>query len=514
MTPSRFAALGGARARAGCRLRSGTRIARFLRTRRPDEIATARPSSPPRFPASDARVWASGLPRTAPAKPRRPPPLTLLHAPRRSRLRGGQRLRRAAPRDEAWRAWPRRRPMRAAFLARFVGGEMRTGVSEGLLLEAIAAAWGVDVATTRRGGALPRRPHAVAVLAATGGAAAVAGRSRGPSCRCLPMLAGDRRRLSLRAGRARRPHRARVQVRRRAHPAAPAGESRAVWTRRCPTSRAAPTWSRSRGRDLFRRAIHPHGEVVALDAPGGRLPFQELMRRFRRVHGVEALVREMRWPCTSSTASCRRTLADRRALRAALEALTAVTGGRYLAERRIVTGAARPARSATPAPPPRGRDGRRTSASTTSPAPRQALVHVKAAETVDWRDRAPSTAARPPRAGSPLYLARCRDGETFAEVAKVGASGAPVELLFVDLGRTSHPVGTATVIASESQPRRPPSRRSDGDDHASPRSRADLKRSRLPRRRARRCWRGPSPSALVGRRQRASRNVPAPPPPR
>jgi DNA ligase-1 len=35
------------------------------------------------------------------------------------------------------------------------------------------------------------------------------------------------------------------------------------------------------------------GEVVALDPAGRPLPFQELMRRFRRVHGVEALAREM-----------------------------------------------------------------------------------------------------------------------------------------------------------------------------------------------------------------------------
>ena len=32
---------------------------------------------------------------------------------------------------------------------------------------------------------------------------------------------------------------------------------------------------------------------MALDAAGRPLPFQELMRRFRRVHGVEALAREM-----------------------------------------------------------------------------------------------------------------------------------------------------------------------------------------------------------------------------
>ena len=33
--------------------------------------------------------------------------------------------------------------------------------------------------------------------------------------------------------------------------------------------------------------------MLALDAAGRPLPFQELMRRFRRVHDVEALAREM-----------------------------------------------------------------------------------------------------------------------------------------------------------------------------------------------------------------------------
>jgi DNA ligase-1 len=79
------------------------------------------------------------------------------------------------------------------------------------------------------------------------------------------------------------------------------------------------------------------GEVVALDAAGRPLPFQELMRRFRRVHGVEALVREM--PLALHFFDCldrRGTLAHRRASTRALGALERVTGGRYLAERAIV----------------------------------------------------------------------------------------------------------------------------------------------------------------------------------
>jgi len=75
------------------------------------------------------------------------------------------------------------------FLARIIGGEMRTGVSEGLLLEAIAAAWGVDVAAARRAALFLGDLTAVATLAAAGGAAAVAGASPRPFVPLLPMLA-------------------------------------------------------------------------------------------------------------------------------------------------------------------------------------------------------------------------------------------------------------------------------------------------------------------------------------
>jgi len=86
-----------------------------------------------------------------------------------------------------------------------------------------------------------------------------------------------------------------------------------------------------------RRALVLDGEVVALDAAGRPLPFQELMRRFRRVHGVEALVREM--PLALHFFDC--LIAEGRSLIDApyaerWEALTRVTGGRYLAERAIV----------------------------------------------------------------------------------------------------------------------------------------------------------------------------------
>src|SRR2546426_6025033 len=120
------------------------------------------------------------------------------------------------------------------------------------------------------------------------------------------------------------------------------GDRVALWTRRLSdVTRSLPDVVEIARRDLAGTPLILDGEVVALD-PGGRpLPFQELMRRFRRVHGVESLVGEM--PLALHFFDCLmaggRSLIDEPYERR-WEALTAVTGGRYLAERRIVTGAA------------------------------------------------------------------------------------------------------------------------------------------------------------------------------
>lgn len=82
------------------------------------------------------------------------------------------------------------------------------------------------------------------------------------------------------------------------------------------------------------------GEVVALDAGGRPLPFQELMRRFRRTHRVDALVREI--PLGVHFFDC--LMAEGRSridepYERRWEALAALTGGCHLASREIVTDA-------------------------------------------------------------------------------------------------------------------------------------------------------------------------------
>ena len=66
---------------------------------------------------------------------------------------------------------------------------MRTGVSDGLVLEAIAAAAGADLAAVRRAALFLGDLSAVAALARRGGAAALAGVAPRPFVALLPMLA-------------------------------------------------------------------------------------------------------------------------------------------------------------------------------------------------------------------------------------------------------------------------------------------------------------------------------------
>ena len=201
---------------------------------------------------------------------------------------------------------------------------------------------GADVERRAPRRALPRRPLGGGRRwRARGGAAALtAARRRGSSCRscrCSRRSPTDFDEvLAAHGGR----DRARVQVRRRARPAPPRRRrASAIWTRRLSDVTASlPDVVALVRRDAARRAVHPRRRGRrARRRPGRPLPFQELMRRFRRVHGVEALAARCRWPFTSSTASwptAARSIDEPYAAR--WEALTRVTGGRHLAERAIV----------------------------------------------------------------------------------------------------------------------------------------------------------------------------------
>ena len=228
------------------------------------------------------------------------------------------------------------------WLARILFGEMRTGVSEGLLLEAIAAAWAADLGQVRRAAMFLGDPCAVAELAARGGADALSTVVPRLFVPLLPMLAEIATEfeplLAAHGGRSALEFKydgARIQLH-------VDGDRIGIWSRRLSDVTASlPDVVEVARRDLRADGVILDGEVVALGAGGRPLPFQDLMRRFRRVHDVDALVREI--PLALHFFDClmvrgESLIDDRYERRWA--ALEEVTGGRHLATRRTVTSTA------------------------------------------------------------------------------------------------------------------------------------------------------------------------------
>jgi DNA ligase 1 len=324
------------------RLEKRRLVAEFLGRLADDEVEhavaflTGRP-----FPASDPRVLGvRGLPPSAAAAS--PEPLAIgdvaeaLAAVADATGAGSRRAREERLAALAGRASPDEREV----IARIIGGEMRTGASDGIVLEAIAKAAGSDLSAVRRAALFLGDLSAVAALARRGGAAALAGVGPKLFVPLLPMLAEIATDfdevLAAHGGRSALEYKydgARVQLH-------SDGQRVAVWTRRLSDVTASlPDIVALVRRDLRGAPLVVDGEVVALDARGRPLPFQELMRRFRRIHGVESLVGEM--PLALHLFDCLmaegRSLIDE-AYATRWEALARLTNGAYLAEREIVSG--------------------------------------------------------------------------------------------------------------------------------------------------------------------------------
>jgi DNA ligase-1 len=290
------------------------------------------------FPVSDPRTLSvRGLP-PAPADPGGAP-LTVADVAAAfgeiAEASGvGARARREARLVElATRATPAERE----YLARIIFGEMRTGVSDGLVLEAVAVAAGAAPDAARRAALFLGDLSAVATLARRGGAAALAQAEPRLFVPLLPMLAEIAEDweavLAAHGGQTALEYKydgARVQIH-------ADGERVAIWSRRLSDVTGSLPDVVARARGYGGAPFILDGEVVALAAGGRPLPFQELMRRFRRVHDVEEALGRM--PLALHLFDC--LLAEGRPLvdtpyAARFDALVRVTGGRDLAERALV----------------------------------------------------------------------------------------------------------------------------------------------------------------------------------
>jgi DNA ligase-1 len=284
------------------RLAKRRRVAEFLRSLPPEEVAPAVLLLVGRiFPERDAKVlnvgWATlqgtlGGPRQATLTPR---PLT---------IRGVQRafddIAKAAGPDSTRR---RRRlletllgsasPSERTVLLRSIFGEMRHGVSEGVMLEAIADAARVDADLVRAAHMFLGDLGKVAALALTEGKAGLEAVGLRLFAPLKPMMAemGDDMAAVLAAhgGRTALEYKfdgARIQIHRR-------GDVVRVFSRRLTDVTASVPEVSALAKDLPAASFVLEGEVVAVDDAGRPRPFQDLMRRFRRIHDVEALRREI-----------------------------------------------------------------------------------------------------------------------------------------------------------------------------------------------------------------------------
>lgn len=174
-------------------------------------------------------------------------------------------------------------------LLRALSGEMRIGAHEGVLLEALADATGADPEVVRRAHMFLGDLGETARLALTKGKGALARQRIRLFTPVRPMMAemaddlahvfaehGDTTVLEYKLDGAR------IQVHR------VDGRVRVFSRRLTEVTESLPevvAWAEAfGGGDLL-----VEGEVVAVDGQGRPLPFQDLMRRFRRVHDVEGL---------------------------------------------------------------------------------------------------------------------------------------------------------------------------------------------------------------------------------
>jgi len=177
-------------------------------------------------------------------------------------------------------------------LVHIIFGEVRVGVNEGVMLEAVSEASGVDLETLRRALMLTGDLGEVARRAMFGGVEAVRGVRLRMFHPLKPMLAASARDV----GEALREHGgltafeykfdgARIQI--HVH----GGNVRIFSRRMSDVTGSLPDIVELVAGQVHSKDAILEGEVVAVGEDGKPLPFQDLMRRFRRVRDVEEMVR-------------------------------------------------------------------------------------------------------------------------------------------------------------------------------------------------------------------------------
>jgi DNA ligase 1 len=224
-------------------------------------------------------------------------------------------------------------------LFRLLHNELRIGLHDGLMQEAIARASGSDLKTVRRAALFLSDLAEVASIALTEGAAGLQQVDIKLFVPLLPMLSE----LSQDFDEILKTHNgetaleykydgARVQIHKDR-------EQTRIWSRRLTEVTASlPEITDIAQNNLRGDSFILDAEVVATGSDGRPFPFQELMRRFRRVHGIETAAGEI--PLSLYLFDCLylngRSLIDE-PYEARWQKLGGISRGKYLASRKTVT---------------------------------------------------------------------------------------------------------------------------------------------------------------------------------
>jgi len=185
-------------------------------------------------------------------------------------------------------------PLEAEYIMRILSGEMRIGVSEGMMLEAVAEAAGVSPELVRRSHMLLGDLGRVAVTALKEGKEGLRRVGVQLFKPIEPMLAEmsyDLEEVVARhGGKTAFEYKfdgARIQIHKMSR------KVRIFSRRLTDVTESLPDIVELTLREVGAGEVLLEGEVVAFGADGRPLPFQDLMRRFRRVHRVDEMVRKI-----------------------------------------------------------------------------------------------------------------------------------------------------------------------------------------------------------------------------
>ena len=247
--------------------------------------------------------------------------------------KGSRREKYARLRELIERANMQERPI----LFRLLHNELRIGLHDGLIQEAIAHAAGADLKLIRRAALFLSDLAEVASIAVTEGIEGLQRVNIKLFVPLLPMLSELSQDfdeiLKTHAGKTALEFKydgARIQIHRD-------GEMVRIWSRRLSeVTQSLPEIAEIARKDLQGDSFILDAEVVAMGKDGRPFPFQELMRRFKRIHGIESAASEI--PLSLHLFDCLfldgRSLIDEpyeeRWLR-----LSTISRGKYLARRKV-----------------------------------------------------------------------------------------------------------------------------------------------------------------------------------